>query len=67
VIETTIKELDRQVIAIVANDERAKLIDTIPVVAPYTTLFLSFIPDGIDMFPDPKHACAYLALASRLD
>jgi hypothetical protein len=40
-IESTIEELDRQIIAIFANDERAKLLDTIPCIASYTALFLA--------------------------
>jgi len=66
-VESTIEELDRQIKSIVADDHRARLLDTIPGVAPYTALFLACILDDIDRFPDSKHACAYLGLVPWLD
>ncbi len=66
-VETTIEKLDYQIRDIVSKDPRAKLLDTIPGVAPYTALFLGCILDDIDRFPDSKHACAYLGLVPWLD
>jgi transposase len=43
-------------------DQKAKLLDTLPGVAPYTALFLSSALDDVDRFPDSRHACAYLGL-----
>ncbi|MGC8557975.1 MAG: hypothetical protein ACP5NC_03155 [Nitrososphaeria archaeon] len=36
-----IYELDNSIRKTVANDERAKLLDTIPGIAPYSALYLS--------------------------
>ena len=47
-------------------DKKAKLLDTIPGVAPYTALYLSSAFDDIDRFPDSKHACAYVGLVPSL-
>lgn len=51
----------------VASDKRAKLLDTIPGIAPYTALFLACTLDDINRFPDSKHACAYLGLVPWLN
>jgi transposase len=66
-VESTIEKLDRQIVDIVSKDARARLLDTIPGVAPYTALFLACVLDDIDRFPDSKHACAYLGLVPWLD
>lgn len=65
--ESTIEKLDHQIVDIVSKDARAKLLDTLPGVAPYTALFLACVLDDIDRFPDSKHACAYLGLVPWLD
>jgi transposase len=66
-VESTIQKLDHQIVDIVSKDARAKLLDTLPGVAPYTALFLACVLDDIDRFPDSKHACAYLGLVPWLD
>jgi transposase len=66
-VESTIEKLDGQIRHIVSKDPRARLLDTIPGVAPYTALFLACVLDDIDRFPDSKHACAYLGLVPWLD
>ena len=65
--ESIIERLDGQILSIVAGDEKAKLLDTLPGVAPYTALYLASVLDDIDRFPDSKHACAYLGLVPWLD
>jgi transposase len=65
-VESIIEKLDRQIIHIVSGDEKAKLLDTLPGIAPYTALFLSSAFDNVDRFPDSKHACAYLGLVPSL-
>lgn len=66
-VESTIEKLDAQIVDIVSKDEKARLLDTLPGVAPYTALFLACVLDDIDRFPDSKHACAYLGLVPWLD
>ena len=66
-VESTVEKLDHQIVDIVSKDARAKLLDTLPGVAPYTALFLACVLDDIDRFPDSKHACAYLGLVPWLD
>ncbi|MDG6940054.1 MAG: IS110 family transposase [Nitrososphaerota archaeon] len=66
-VESTTERLDAQIRDIVSRDRRAKLLDTIPGVAPYTALYLACTLDDIDRFPDSKHACAYLDLVPWLD
>jgi transposase len=44
-VETTIEKLDYQIIDIVSKDQKARLLDTIPGVAPYTALFLACVLD----------------------
>jgi transposase len=65
-VESIIEKLDRQIIHVVSGDEKAKLLDTLPGLAPYTALFLSSAFDNVDRFPDSKHACAYLGLVPSL-
>jgi transposase len=65
-VESITEKLDRQISSVVARDEKAKLMDTLPGVAPYTALFLSSALDNIDRFPDSKRACAYLGLVPSL-
>ena len=66
-VESTKDKLDGQIVDIVSRDERARLLDTLPGVAPYTALFLASVLDDVDRFPDSKHACAYLGLVPWLD
>jgi transposase len=66
-VESTIETLDGQIRDIVSKDGRARLLDTIPGVEPYTALFLACTLDDIDRFPDSKHACAYLGVVPWLD
>jgi transposase len=66
-VESVVGRLDRQILDIVSRDERARLLDTIPGVAPYTALFLASTLDDVGRFPDSKHACAYLGLVPWLD
>jgi transposase len=66
-VESVIERLDRQILDIVSRDQRARLIDTLPGVAPYTALYLASVLDDVDRFPDSKHACAYLGLVPWLD
>ncbi len=66
-VDSTIAKLDAQILGIVSKDERARLLDTLPGVAPYTALFLACVFDDIGLFPDSKHACAYLGLVPWLD
>jgi transposase len=65
-VESIIERLDRQIIHVVSGDGKAKLLDTLPGLAPYTALFLSSAFDNVDRFPDSKHACAYLGLVPSL-
>ena len=65
-VESIIEKLDRQIIHVVSEDGKAKLLDTLPGLAPYTALFLSSALDNVDRFPDSKHACAYLGLVPSL-
>jgi transposase len=65
-IESIVEKLDRQIYYAVSLDEKAKLLDTLPGIAPYTALFLSSAFDNVDRFPDSKHACAYLGLVPSL-
>jgi hypothetical protein len=44
-------------------DEKAKLLDTLPGIAPYTALFLSSAFDNVDRFPESKHASASFPLS----
>jgi transposase len=66
-VESTVRKLDKQIVDIVSKDKRAKLLDTIPGVGPYTALYLACTLDDVDRFPDAKHACAYLGLVPWLD
>jgi transposase len=65
-IESIVEKLDRQISYAVSMDEKAKLLDTLPGIAPYTALFLSSALDNVDRFPDSKHVCAYLGLVPSL-
>ena len=65
-VESITEKLDKQITSVVSRDEKAKLMDTLPGVAPYMALFLSSALDNIDRFPDSKHACAYLGLVPSL-
>lgn len=58
-VESITERLDGQISSIVPTDSRAKLLDTLPGVAPYTALFLSSTIGDINRFPDSKHLCAY--------
>jgi transposase len=65
-VESIVEKLDRQIVQVASEDEKAKLLDTLPGVAPYTALFLSSALDNVDRFPDSKHACAYLGLVPSI-
>jgi transposase len=65
-VESIMGRLDSEIEQIVANDKNAKLLDTIPGVAPYTALYLASAFDDIDRFPDSKRACAYVGLVPSL-
>jgi transposase len=65
-VESIIERLAGQISSIVATDPNARLLDTLPGVAPYTALFLSSAIGDIDRFPDSKHLCAYLGLVPSL-
>ena len=65
-VESIVNRLDHEIAQTVAMDKKAKLLDTIPGVAPYTALYLSSAFDDIDRFPDSKHACAYVGLVPSL-
>lgn len=66
-VESFIERLDAQIADIASRDHKAKLLDTLPGLAPYTALYLACILDDIERFPDAKHACAYLGLVPWLD
>jgi transposase len=65
-IESIIEKLDTQIERSVAMDDKAKLLDTIPGIAPYTALFLSSHIADVNRFPDSKHICADLGLVPSL-
>ncbi len=65
--ESILERLDAQIVDIASRDHRAKLLDTLPGVGPYTALFLACALDDVNRFPDSKHACAYLGLVPWLD
>ena len=65
-LNSIIDELDDAIRETVANDERAKLLDIIPGIAPYSALYLSTTLDDVERFQDSKHAAAYLGLAPSL-
>jgi transposase len=61
-IESMIKKLDGMIVKLVSDDKKAKLLDTLPGLAPYTALFLSSHVGDINRFPDSRHMCADLGL-----
>jgi transposase len=65
-VESNIERLEGQIASLVGNDPNARLLDTLPGVAPYTALFLSSAIGDINRFPDSKHLCAYLGLVPSL-
>jgi len=66
-VESMVERLDEQIAQTVAlEDEKAKLLDTIPGVAPYTALFLSSHIGDVNRFPDSKHMCADIGLVPSL-
>jgi transposase len=65
-LNSIIDELDNAIKATVATDKRAKLLDTIPGIAPYSALYLSAMLDDVERFQDSKHAAAYLGLVPSL-
>ncbi|MDG7026717.1 MAG: IS110 family transposase [Nitrososphaerota archaeon] len=66
-MESTIERLYCHIRDIVSRDARARLMDTIPGIVPYTALYLVCVLDGIDRFPDSKQVCCYLGLVPWLD
>jgi transposase len=65
-VESFIERLNGEIASIVATDPAAKLLDTLPGVAPYTALFLSSTIGDVNRFQDSKHLCAYLGLVPSL-
>ena len=65
-VESIVSKLDTQISQIVCHDPKARLLDTLPGVAPYTALFLSSAIGEVERFPDAKHMCAYLGLVPSL-
>lgn len=65
-VESVVDDLDRRIAYVASKDRGTRLIDTIPGVGAYTALFLSSALDGVDRFPDSKHASAYLGLVPSL-
>jgi transposase len=65
--ESIVERLDSQIVDIASRDHRARLLDTLPGMGPYTALFLACALDDVGRFPDSKHACAYLGLVPWLD
>ena len=61
-VESMIKKLDGLIVNLVSGDKNAKLIDTLPGIAPYTALFLSSHVGDVNRFPDSRHMCADLGL-----
>ncbi|MDG6978985.1 MAG: IS110 family transposase [Nitrososphaerota archaeon] len=51
---------------VATSDGNARLLDTIPGIAPYTALFLSSAIGDVNRFPDSKHLCACLGLVPSL-
>jgi transposase len=65
-VDSIVERLDGEISGVVAKDTNARLLDTIPGVAPYTALFLSSAIGDVERFPDSKHLCAYLGLVPSL-
>jgi len=65
-VDSIIARLDGEISSVVSTDADAKILDTLPGVAPYTALFLSSAIDDVNRFPDSKHLCAYLGLVPSL-
>jgi len=65
-VESITERLDQQISSIAPTDRGARLLDTLPGVAPYTALFLSSTIGDVNRFPDSKHLCAYLGLVPSL-
>lgn len=65
-VQSIIKRLDMEISKTVSLDDSAKLLDTLPGVAPYTALFLSSHIGDVNRFPDSKHMCASLGLVPSL-
>jgi len=53
-VDSTVERIDDETSHVVTKDASARLLDTLPGVAPCTALFLSAIGD-INRFPDSKH------------
>lgn len=66
-VDSIVERLDAQILGIASRDEKARLLDTLPGLGPYTALYLACVLDDIGRFPDLKHACAYLGLVPWLD
>ena len=66
-VESFVERLDVQIADIASRDHRARLLDSLPGVGPYTALYLACALDDVDRFADSKHACAYLGLVPWLD
>jgi transposase len=66
VVDSIIERLDEEISSVVQTDSNAKLLDTLPGVAPYTALFLSSTIGDVNRFQDSKHLSAYLGLVPSL-
>jgi len=65
-VDSIIARLDAEISQVVSTDDNARLLDTLPGVAPYTALFLASAIADVNRFPDSKHLCAYLGLVPSL-
>jgi transposase len=65
-MDSIVERLDGEISHVVMKDANARLLDTLPGVAPYTALFLSSAVGDINRFLDSKHLCAYLGLVPSL-
>lgn len=61
-VESMTNKLDGMIAKLVSGDKNAKLLDTLPGLAPYTALFLSSHVGDINRFADSRHMCADLGL-----
>jgi transposase len=66
VVDSIIERLNEEISSVVQTDSNARLLDTLPGVAPYTALFLSSTIGDVNRFQDSKHLSAYLGLVPSL-
>jgi transposase len=65
-VNSIVARLDEQITQTASMDANAKLLDSLPGVAPYTALFLSSHIGDISRFLDSKHLCADFGLTPSL-